>query len=319
MELRSRQKLTEGLVTAATARKRGEYYQTFEDWMSGNLAGHTIDHLAREHSSVLVEWVAEFVLYCYTELGWSRTRTAEAVLAVTDRHPAIRQMLGGAWRLLRAWAITEPTDLHPPCPLRLLQAMVVSAIAWGWLETGATLLLGFFALLRPIEYLSVKWGDLVLPSSHCNGEIIYVGIPEHKTQRRGPRRTHVKIDHKSVVRLLVKLSRGKLDYMPIWSNSAHTWRRRLRLLCQNLTGNDKTILPSSLRPGGASHFFEAWGEDIPRLQWRGRWACQRTLEHYVQELMVHHVLRGVGEDNLGRMAQLASLFDAVLEEKADQI
>ena len=81
-------------MTAATARKRGEYYQTFEDWMSGNLAGYTIDHLAREHSSILVEWVAEFVLYCYTELGWSRTRTAEAVLAVTDRHPAIRQMLG---------------------------------------------------------------------------------------------------------------------------------------------------------------------------------------------------------------------------------
>ena len=180
-----------------------------------------------------------------------------------DRHPAMRQMLG--WRILRAWAITEPTDLHPPCPLRLLQAMVVSTLAWGWWETTAVLLLGFFALLRPLEYLSATWGDLALPSSHSAGQVIFVAIPQHKSQRRGPRRTHVRLDEPLVVKFLTHQATGRQPFEPIWSGSANTWRRRVRTLSRHFTGRENTVMPSSLRPGVASHFFEVWGENVPKL------------------------------------------------------
>ena len=252
------------------------------------------------------------MLHCYTELVWSRTKTAEAVLAISDRYPVMRQLMGGSWRLLRAWSISEPTDLHPPCPLKLLQAMVVGALAWGWPETAAVLLLAFYALLRPIEYLSVTWGDLALPVTHNAGIVIFVGIPHHKTQRRGPRQTHVRVDHAGVVQFLTHRAKGPPALMPIWPNSVHTWRRRAKLLCENLTGADKTILPSSFRPGAASYFFEAWNEDIGRLQWRGRWDCKRTLKHYIQELMVHQVLRDVPSDKVTRIDAMAGLFDDML-------
>ena len=39
-----------------------------------------------------------------------------------------------------------------------------------------------------------------------------------------------------------------------------------------------------LRSGGATHLFQRWHEDVPRLRWRGRWRVVTTLAHYIQEL-----------------------------------
>ena len=36
--------------------------------------------------------------------------------------------------------------------------------------------------------------------------------------------------------------------------------------------------------------FQEWGEDLPRLFWRGRWANPKVLGHYVQELATHRIL-----------------------------
>ena len=91
---------------------------------------YTIDELVMHHHFVLAEWVAEFVLHAYMELAWSRGKTAELVLAVKDKHPAMSHIMGGAWRLLHAWSSAEPADLHPPMPFKLSRAMVAMAIAW---------------------------------------------------------------------------------------------------------------------------------------------------------------------------------------------
>ena len=179
------------------------------------------------------------------------------------------------------------------------------------------MLLGLFALLRPIEYLSVRWEDLALPNSHSCGLVIFVGIPQHKSQRRGPHRSHVRVDDPTVVKFLVRVSRGRNLSEPIWSGSAHTWRRRAKVLSHHFTGSEGTILSSSLRPGGASHFFEAWDENIPKLQWRGRWACTQTLEHYVQELMVHNMLMHITPPQRVRNEGLANLFPTLLDEASE--
>ena len=82
----------------------------------------------------------------------------------------------------------------------------------------------------------------------------------------------------------------------------------------NITGADNTILPSSLRPGGASHFFEVWDENIPKLQWCGRWACTKTLEHYVQELLVHKMLMHITGHQRIRIEGLAALWAELLDD-----
>ena len=189
-----------------------------------------------------------------------------------------------------------------------------TALAWSWLDVATTLLVGFCALLRPTEYLPVCFRDQALPCEHAAGLFLFVGVPCHKTSRRGPRRTHVRVDEPTVVEFL-RWRAGRLpSWMPIYSGSATTWRRRLDILTRTLTGKSRLILPSSLRPGAATYFFEAWGENVPKLQWRGRWQCTKTLEHYIQELVPYRILAEVAPTLRDRLETLANMFDETLLE-----
>ncbi len=71
---------------------------------------------------------------------------------------------------------------------------------------------------------------------------------------------------------------------------------------------------SSFRPGGASFLFHEWDEDVRRLQWRGRWASTRMLEHYIQELQSYQLLTQLSADARCLVDQLSDLFDASLAE-----
>ena len=315
-DLRDGKVLLRGPVTILTATRRNTLYQAFVDYLTPNVADYTVTELADDYHSILGEWVAEFVMHAYLELGWSRGKTSETVLAVRDKHPNMAQKMGAAWRRIQAWSAAEPPDLHPPIPYMLLRAMVATALAWGWHEMAVTLLLAFYGLLRPSEYLGVRWKDLVLPHFHSVGLVLFVAVPEHKTQRRGPRRSHVRIDTPEVVSYIARCAETREPSMMIWSLSPAIWRRRLQVLVKNLTGLDKIIYPSSMRPGGATHFFQIWDENVQRVMWRGRWQCQRTLEHYIQELMTHQVLRGVPRLAMKRIERLGDLCAASLEEAA---
>jgi hypothetical protein len=313
IEDRSRNTLAAGRVTRNTLAKREELYSHFVAWLTLALPNFEVPFLVREHTAIFLDWVEEYTIQRYLE-GWSRTRAAEALLALQDRYGILRGNMGGPWRIMRSWALTEPVSLHPPCPVALLKAMVVTALAWSWFEVATTLLTGFFGLLRPIEYLRAKVSDLILPRDHDGGRVVFVNIPEHKTQRRGPRRAHVRVDEKEVVDFLEWRAAQLKPWMPLWSGSAHTWRKRLETLAFFLTGVRKVILPSSLRPGGATYFFQKWDENLPRLQWRGRWASARMLEHYVQELVGCQILHRVESNNRARIESLAALYLPVLTE-----
>ena len=311
--LRTRERLDAARLTSATRLARHDLYETFVLWMASAVKGCDVLSMVRTSPCILCEWVEEFVVQCYLA-GWSRTKAAEMVLSIQDTHGTLRNNLGGAWKILRSWTLSEPGQLHPPVPWPLFQAMVVTALAWNWEDVATVLLLAFYALLRPIEYLKVCTSDIVLPESHGGGAVVFVGIPVHKTMRRGPRRTHVRIDDPLIVSYLAARTRKLGPLVPFFSGSAHTWRRRFGTLVEALTGKRQTILPSSLRPGAATYFFEAWGENLPRLQWRGRWASAKMLEHYVQELVAHQVLRPVSQDRQQKIVEVSALFARILEE-----
>ena len=50
------------------------------------------------------------------------------------------------------------------------------------------------------------------------------------------------------------------------------------------------------------------------LMWRGRWACQRTLGHYIQELQVHQVLQDVAPEKLVMIEKLEAHFSGCLRD-----
>ena len=124
----------------------------------------------------------------------------------------------------------------------------------------------------------------------------------------------MRIDDQLTVDFLEKRVIGLKPSMMLFGGSAHTWRKRLDTMVLFLTGVRRLILPSSLRPGGATYYFELWDENLPRLQWRGRWASTKMLEHYVQELVGCQILNRVSASYRSKMDALAALYPAVLSE-----
>ena len=289
------------------AKQRATLYQLFLVWLQAVLPNFGVEELVLHHGGLFGQWCEEFVIQAYVE-GWSRTKAANAVLSVMDQHGICRTNLGLAWAALRTWEGLEPPRLHPPMPWKLLKAMVVCALAWQWPGMAASLLLGFCCLLRPSENWRLTFGDIAWPWEHDGGEVLYIGVEHHKTDRRGPRKAHVKLDRREAVRLLCRLQAHRPRSERIFAGSPATFRRRFDALAARFHMKGK-VLPSSLRPGGATQLFMDSNESLDVVQWRGRWASARVLRHYIQELGAMKVLAGAPQETKYFIGQVADLFD----------
>ena len=122
---------------------------------------------------------------------------------------------------------------------------------------------------------------------------ILVQILEPKTRfRRGRTHEYVKIEAPIEVLWFLELVLSR--YPPqarLWPYPYRTFRTHLGHLSERLLGTTlgKKVLPSGLRTGGATWFFESSGEDVARLCWKGRWADHRMPPHYVQQLVVQKI------------------------------
>ena len=105
-----------------------------------------------------------------------------------------------------------------------------------------------------------------------------------KTRNPGARHQYVRIEEGPAHDYLRKFVTLLLPQQAIWSGSPGTYRKRPDSVLKALKISVGTFLPSSFRPGGATYFFQEWEENLPRLQWRGRWQSTSMLERYVQEL-----------------------------------
>ena len=92
------------------------------------------------------------------------------------------------------------------------------------------------------------------------------------------------------------------------------FRKRFDTILQAAAIPLQTFLPSSFRPGGATALFQASGENVLKLQWRGRWQNVKMLERYVQELQAMDVWGSLSADALFRISSLAPLGMQLVEE-----
>jgi hypothetical protein len=189
--------------------------------------------------------------------------------------------------------------------------MLAVCIAWDWPKMGMILALGFFALLRPIEALSLRRSDVVMPFESLEDAIIYIRIRSPKTRFRGATSQHVRVDHPDAIGFVNTYLPGIPKWQHIWVGSYAAFRSRFDCLQREVT-LATPFLPSSLRPGGATFLFRLWQENLPRLQWRGRWRSFRMLETYVQELGVAEALARFSPTVLARISVLDSFFVSLL-------
>ena len=164
-------------------------------------------------------------------------------------------------------------------PLPLLKALVTSALAWGWKRFGFLLLIGFYALLRPCELMALTVQDCLMASETGSSDVIFVRLTLVKARTRGARMQSVRLDVPFIVHFMKSCFKAMNPSKKIWLCSTNLFRVRLQQVLKEVTGDSTLCVPSSLRPGGATYWFRMWEEDLPRLQWRGRWLHFKTLAH----------------------------------------
>jgi hypothetical protein len=148
--------------------------------------------MARQDWPQMSECLIEYGMSLFTA-GRSKRDFAETLNWVTAKFHWLKGMLGGCWKIIAAWEMIEPVRQHPPIPLSVLQALVAVALAWNWRRMAVTLVFGF-ALLRPIEFMSLCRDNIFLPADHDSGSVIFVTVDQPKTRNRGARHQYVRLE-----------------------------------------------------------------------------------------------------------------------------
>ena len=191
VRFRSLAALRAGPVTARTAVNRAHLLWLFEGWVAEAAPGCSLAVLAQENVPWLSTLLEEYGAATY-EAQRSRSYYAGTVNAVASHYGWLRPFLSASWRLLTTWEALEPPQLHPPIPLRVLQALVVLALSWDWWEVALLLLLGFYGLLRPSEYIALTPSHMLV--SEADPDVLLLRVDEPKTRLRGARHQYVRVD-----------------------------------------------------------------------------------------------------------------------------
>ena len=106
-----------------------------------------------------------------------------------------------------------------------------------------------------------------------------MSLPDTKTSTRHGRSESVGIEDKTVFTLLHSACQGRLPGDHIYSASAGTFRRQLRLAIAALQWQELGIQAYSFRRGGATDLFRR-SNSMQQVANRGRWANVQTARLY---------------------------------------
>ena len=68
----------------------------------------------------------------------------------------------------------------------------------------------------------------------------------------------------------------------LWPYAPATWANRFSVLLNFLGLYNSGFTPACLRAGGATYEY-LWHFSVGRLRLKGRWASEKSLDHYIQE------------------------------------
>ena len=208
--------------------------------------------------------------------------------------PQHRTKLTAAWQIDKKWQHAEPGQCRPVISVPIVEAMCGVALAWGWPRFTALLLIGFLCMLHPSEYLCLTRGDVIFPSDAMSARrIAYIHVRNPKTARFA-RRQHCRLEDPSVLGLLEAqfecLPFDALLYPGTKNTFRSQWNAVLRCLGIPFRKDVQGVTPGVLRGSGATYLYLET-EDLSKVAWRGRWARQKTVEFYLQEVAAQVILQ----------------------------
>lgn len=301
------------LVLPGTSLLGARVWAGFERWATNYLDVGVFNSLSM-CADTLTEMLVGFGKYLY-ETGQSIYLLRQLVTFVQRRHPPFRSHLTKVWNLVSKWERLEPLSHRAPLPFVIFQAMVVTAMCWGWRRWAATTVLAFEGICRPGEVLSSYRRDLLLPSDLVveNPATCFLRVREPKGRFRGIGKVqHAKISSQQVVDFLEKVFGPIARNEPLYPGSPSSYRRRWdRILLFLGIPIRLGLTPASLRGGGAVRAYRA-DEDIAKLLWRMRLKSVETLQHYLQEVGADSIFVELPTDSQNRVKMTCALYHSVL-------
>ncbi|CAE7246419.1 unnamed protein product [Symbiodinium sp. CCMP2592] len=193
-------------------------------------------------------------------------------------------LLRRSWAAIRGWRVLQPVRSRIPMSRSVLRALLITLLATGnstegfarecyW---GAMLAswLSFEALLRPGETAALRILDLTFPDGcaeelEAGGLVITIRKPDSATDL-------------SLIRWLRWWTAGPDGIL--FRVARRQWSRLFAEGLGRLHLGNRGFTLSSLRFGGATWHFRVY-ENLPKLQYMGRWSRPDTLKYYLHEAM----------------------------------
>ena len=132
-----------------------------------------------------------------------------------------------------------------------------------------------------------------------------IRVSSPKNRRQFGDQQFVLLKHPNAVRWLAKVHRAE-NVGRLWPGSARQFSALFKQLTQELHIQECRFTPASLRPGGATTFYNH-GVPISTLRSMGHWSVERTLENYLQLAMATQILNKLGCDAVSRLKKLGPL------------
>lgn len=205
----------------------------------------------------------------------------DALSGIHHFEPYTRKKMPKSWRLYTIWRKYEVPCRAPPLTQDITLAMAGWCMQNGELTMCALLLLGFHALLRTGELLSVRPCDFLLDDTQG-----LVSLPRSKSGLRHNALETVSLHDPVTIEALraVIETKNRLGYntIPLWHRSGSTFRALFAKVLTELEVAHLSFRPYSLRRGGATWEMQSHGL-MERTLIRGRRKNSNVARIYIQD------------------------------------
>ena len=216
-----------------------------------------------------------------------------AILGVQHKFRHLKGELRAAWDSISSWEQLQPLKMRVPCPETIAESIFCVALLRGfwlepalahlWIPFGVLAWVAWKGLLRPIEAVSLRVSDVVLPSilhtALVDSVVLSIQNPKNRRSMGKHQVSHVLCTRCSC--WLRWLTTGVHHDVKNFPGTTATFRRLFSQVCTELNVGHLGLSPASLRAGGATHLFLS-GWETSRIRIFGRWEALESLDHYIQ-------------------------------------
>lgn len=262
--------------------------------------------------------VAEYVMCRFGEKkGTKLSLVKHALLGVQHTFPHLRGHLNVSWANLKTWEEQRLAKLRPPLPVPLWLLAIGLARAHSkidnsrtqserWLIFSILLEIGLLCMLRPGELQKLTHADVAMPGTFVMSKAhAALKITSPKNRRQFGEFQFVLLRRPNAISWLAKIHQEGSD-KPIWNGSSREFSDKFRQMMKELGLSGLGFTPGSLRAGGATMFFNR-NTPISSLRFMGRWAAEKSLEHYIQLAMSTQIMNRLTPSVITRLQKLSPL------------